>query len=391
MRLNRIASAAALLLVSGFALPAQAEEWKLLGERKVNLGADRDTIPVSEAKPFKRIRLQVEDAPIELLDLEVHFENGGKQDVEVRAELSAGSYTRAIDLTGEARRISKVVCVYRTKLKGKRRAQRATVRVYGLQVGGSAEPKATPEPVKKAPPKIEWVQLGERKVDFGADKDVIPVTAAEGSFRTLRFKIGESAVRIRSLSVQFVNGESCEVSVKEDFEAGSHSRAIDLPGAARRIKQVTVLYRSKLKGAKGRATLTLFGARVVGSEPEEGPAKPEQPREGPWVDLGQRTVGWNVDRDEIPVTVAEGRFTKLRFKVSGHKIHLLRVKIVYAQGDPTDLTPDVELAAGAMSPVLDLPGNKRIVQKVVFWYKSEPNQRRRRAQQKATVSLEGKH
>ena len=41
--------------------------------------------------------------------------------------------------------------------------------------------------------------------------------------------------------------------------------------------------------------------------------------------------------------------------------------------------------------VLDLPGDRRIVQKVVFWYKSEDNGRKpRRLQQKATVTLEGK-
>lgn len=398
MRLKRVVSVVALVFACSLVLPAHAEEWTLLGERKVDLGAERDTIPVSAEKPFKKIRLQVEGAPIELLDLEVHFQNGGKQDVEVRANLSAGSYTRAIDLTGEARQISKIVCVYRTKLRGPRKAVRATVRVFGLQVDGEGrkdkDKKDEEDAKKKAPPKIEWVQLGERKVDFGADKDVIPVTAAEGLFTQIRIKISESAVHIRDLTVHFVNGESFEVQLKEEFEADSTSRAIDLPGEARRIKQVTVVYRSKVKGAKGRAVLTLFGARVVASAPE--PAgdsdKPARPQDGAWADLGQRTVAWNVDRDEIPVTVAEGRFTKLRFKVSGHKIHLLRVRIVYGNGEDTELNPNVEIAAGASSPVLDLPGNKRIVQKVVFWYKSEDNGRKpRRQQQKATLTLEGKH
>lgn len=379
------------------AASAQADEgWVLLGERKVNLSAERDVIPVNASKTFKKIRLKVTGAPINLLDLEVHFKNGGKQDVSVRSKIAAGEFTRAIDLKGPARHITKVSLVYRTKLRGRRKALRATVKLFGKETeGATAKPNKPDKPDKpaKPEPKIEWVKLGSRKVNFVADKDTIPVTLKEGLFKRIKLHVADNAITLSDVKVHFKNGQTTDVSFKKHFAANSWTRVVDLPGEARVIQKLTVRYSTKLRLRKGRATLTLYGARVVGTDrsgPNKpaAPDKPAGPATGKWLDLGSRKVGWQVDRDEIAVTAKEGVFTKLRFQTSGNKIHLLRVRVVYGNGQDTELNPNVLIAAGSTSPVLDLPGNKRIVKKVVFWYKT-PGRRRARLQPRATVTLQG--
>jgi len=396
MNTRMIGALAGLALIACAASAHAQDDWVLLGERKVNLSAERDVIPVNATKTFKKVRLKVVGAPIHLLDLEVHFKNGGKQDVAVRSKIAAGGFTRAIDLKGPARHITKVTLVYRTKLRGPRRALRATVKLFGKETGGApageqkpGEKKPVAKPVAK---KVEWVKLGSRKVNFVADKDTIPVTVKEGLFKRIKLHVADNAITLTDVKVHFANGQTTDVSFKKHFAANSWTRVVDLPGAARVIKKLVVRYSSKLRLRKGRATLSLYGARVVAGAQGEA-AKPAQPKpaaSGKWVTLGSRKVGWLVDRDEIAVTAKEGVFTKLRFHTTGNKIHLLRVRVVYGNGQDTELNPNVLIAAGTTSAALDLPGNKRIVKKVVFWYKT-PGKRRARLKPRATVTLHGKH
>ena len=389
----------ALGMCLGLASPAAAQGWVLLGERKVNVNAEKDVIPVNVKKTFTKVRLQVIGAPVQIMDLELHFANGNKQDVAIRKNISAGSYTRAIDIKGAARHVTKVRMVYRTKVRGPRRLFKARVRVYGMQGAGEAGPVKKPaettgekEPAKAKP--VEWVVLGQKKIDFGADKDTIPVTVKEGLFKRIKFRVAGQKAKIWDVKVHFGNGEVFDVQLRKEFAPNSWTRVIDLPGAARVIKKVTLLYKSRVRSPlkRGRATLQLYGARVEGSDraaekPVTKPA-PAAPS-GKWESLGSRKVAWTVDRDTIPVTAAEGRFRQLRVSVTGNKIHLIKMKVVYGNGEETELPINKLIAAGAKSPALDLPGNKRIVKKVVFWYQTPGRRRLRRAQPRATVSLWG--
>ncbi len=88
----------------------------------------------------------------------------------------------------------------------------------------------------------------------------------------------------------------------------------------------------------------------------------------PWELLGTRKIDYALDRDEIPVTAAEGRFTGLKFMVKRSAINLHKVVIHYGNGEVQELPHRHTIPAGGESPVIDLPGNKRIIQKVVFWY-----------------------
>ncbi|MGE0708704.1 MAG: hypothetical protein AB7N76_12200 [Planctomycetota bacterium] len=109
--------------------PAAEADWKLLGEREVDFKADRDVIPVTGARgAWTKLQLRVKKRGIELLDLKVHFENGGVEDVPVREKIAAGGETRVIDLRGGDRQIEKVTLVYKSHGPGKGKSH---VRVWG--------------------------------------------------------------------------------------------------------------------------------------------------------------------------------------------------------------------------------------------------------------------
>ena len=109
---SRIALTILLVFLCGLNL-AQTPEWKRLGKRTVKFSTDRDVIRVAEKEgTFRAIKLKIRKSGVNMLDLKVHFQNGGVFDVKVRSIIPAGGETRVINLPGADRRIEKVVFWY---------------------------------------------------------------------------------------------------------------------------------------------------------------------------------------------------------------------------------------------------------------------------------------
>ena len=90
---------------------AQAQfvpEWRAIGFRTVRAGTDTDWVVTPGAKRFRQLRLCVENAPINLVDVDVYFANGGHQDFDFRGLVGVGGCTRALNLEGRRRDIARV-------------------------------------------------------------------------------------------------------------------------------------------------------------------------------------------------------------------------------------------------------------------------------------------
>ncbi|TAF34227.1 MAG: DUF2541 family protein [Cytophagales bacterium] len=108
-----ISLTAIVLLFSAFSAPPA---WVRLGSRLVNYGLDRDVIQVNRVREaFTALRIQVRRGGINLHRLEVVFENGERQEIEVRHQFRAGSESRQVDLNGNRRNIDKIIFWYDTK------------------------------------------------------------------------------------------------------------------------------------------------------------------------------------------------------------------------------------------------------------------------------------
>lgn len=105
--------------------------WHKIAETVANLKSDRDEVLVTGADHFKAIRLKVTDAPVEITDLTVVFENGQKQDIQVRNLIKAGDQTRVIDLEGQNRAIKKIVIMYKSAPTGDH--DKARVEIWGMK------------------------------------------------------------------------------------------------------------------------------------------------------------------------------------------------------------------------------------------------------------------
>ena len=105
-----------------------------------------------------------------------------------------------------------------------------------------------------------------------------------------------------------------------------------------------------------------------------------------WEKLGSRKVNMGADHDEIVVTAYKGFFTKIKFKVLDAPILLRNVKLIFGNGEFRRVKVNKKFTAGTESRVIDLPGNKRIIKKIVMNYTAVAKHKG-----KATFVVWGRH
>jgi hypothetical protein len=91
--------------------------WQLLGEQEVNFDNDHDRIDVKRNDgPFRELRIEVRDAPIEIREMVLTFGDGKKfrPKIQARFRVREGHGSHVIDLPGNRRSIDGVEFVYRS-------------------------------------------------------------------------------------------------------------------------------------------------------------------------------------------------------------------------------------------------------------------------------------
>jgi hypothetical protein len=106
------------------------------------------------------------------------------------------------------------------------------------------------------PPGAEF--LGRREVNFGMDRDTIPVSRAAGPLRQLIVVARMNPVEVYDIRVIFENGASRDFAMRERLFVDRDRLIIDLPGYARRVREVIFRYRT-LNNAARRAVVELWG------------------------------------------------------------------------------------------------------------------------------------
>jgi hypothetical protein len=103
-----------------------------------------------------------------------------------------------------------------------------------------------------------WRLLGKRSVKIVGDHDVIPVTAAKGTFRRIKIRVRDNGVFFNDLDVTYASGAPDHIPIRYLIPSGGESRTIDLRGGDRFIRSVSLTYRPVLNG-KGRAVVEVWG------------------------------------------------------------------------------------------------------------------------------------
>jgi len=103
-----------------------------------------------------------------------------------------------------------------------------------------------------------WILLGHKKADFYRDYDRFLVGPERGRFREIQIRVADAPLYLESVVVTFGNRQEFRPNVRFQFNEGSRTRAIDLPGNSRKIRHIDLVYSSASRG-RGKASVWIYG------------------------------------------------------------------------------------------------------------------------------------
>ncbi|MFT3980479.1 MAG: hypothetical protein QM687_08420 [Ferruginibacter sp.] len=92
-----------------------------------------------------------------------------------------------------------------------------------------------------------------------------------------------------------------------------------------------------------------------------------------WRSLGTKTVNYRLDRDVLDVQLRDGVFQQLKFVVRGGSLNMRKVEVHFENGGKQEIELRHNFDRRSASRTVDLKGNNRIIEKIVFWYDTQNN------------------
>jgi hypothetical protein len=198
-----------------------------------------------------------------------------------------------------------------------------------------------------------WDRIGEIIVEPRVEREIIRVNPREERFNRLGIRALEGDVEIVEINIRFGNNEVERVRVDKLVRAGAALPPIDLPGRARRLREIEVVYRPF-----GPARIQLVGREAGGPGPGAGR----------WEELGCQKVGFLEGRDVIRVGRKEGTFRALKLSVRGNNLRLDRLRVLYSNGRTEDLVVRSVIPEGVETRAIDLTGRHRGIEAIELRY-----------------------
>ena len=104
----------------------------------------------------------------------------------------------------------------------------------------------------------DWFFLGDKKVGFRADHDVINFGNWRDDVRQLKLKITDGPLKMYNMIIHFDNGATQNIELRNRFAQGSESRVIDLDGGLRHLTKIEFWYETK-GFVRGKSKVAVWG------------------------------------------------------------------------------------------------------------------------------------
>src|SRR5688500_17449865 len=127
--------------------------WQKIGETIASFKEQDESIAVLGADEFSAIKIKVEDAPLQIERLQVFYESGDMEEIEVRKKISAGNESEVFRLEHPDRDIQKVAFTYSTVPNAE--GEKAGVQLFGLKSGNEGQSDAYRDDAERAERKAE--------------------------------------------------------------------------------------------------------------------------------------------------------------------------------------------------------------------------------------------
>ena len=122
--------------------------WQKIGETVASFKSQDESIAVLGADEFAAIKLKVEGAPLQIDRLQVFYESGDMEEIDVKKKIESGNESMVFRLKHPDRDIQKVAFTYNTAPNAE--GEKAEVELFGLKTGNEGESKAYRDDAERA-------------------------------------------------------------------------------------------------------------------------------------------------------------------------------------------------------------------------------------------------
>lgn len=105
-----------------------------------------------------------------------------------------------------------------------------------------------------------WTKLGERRVSFQSEEDVIHVSGLRGKFDAIAFQVERAPIFLKNIRVVFGNGGSQNIHINRRLHRGKRSIPFQLRDGDRIINKIELDYRTAV-GGHTFAEVSVYGKR----------------------------------------------------------------------------------------------------------------------------------
>jgi hypothetical protein len=213
-----------------------------------------------------------------------------------------------------------------------------------------------------------WVLLGEKQVDRRIDQDTIVVGRQAGNFTSLTMAVLDSDLELLSINILFDDGSTASPAMNYFFREGTRTRAFDLPGNNRFIREIRLKYRNTPGG--GKARVQIYGRQGnTGQQPQQPtPLPPPVSSWNPtgWVRLGGAGIKARNPNLTIKAPKRAGVFSELTVHVPTQDLFINKVFVTYDNGTTFGAKVNHAFAGSDRTFVVNLPRNTRHIRNIKF-------------------------
>jgi hypothetical protein len=311
---------------------------------------------------LSQISLRALDDSVAIESLEIRYNVGPSQTVNIYDRLGPGETTQPIDIDAERRTVTGVTVIKRPSWRpGQNRLE-----LLGLE-RQRPRPSLGAEP-GRAPP--GWVLFGAQRVGYQVDRDVIRIGADIGRFTRIALSVRDADVYLREITLVYANGQRETKEVYTSIPANSRTRPIEIEGS-RFLREIELVYQSQPNRRDDRATVEVYGEYDRGWLSDRGGYRDYN--RGALLLGAHRALMFSNDNDAFVIGQQFGTFRALRMTVRRHAVRITGIRITYTNGQVEELPIFQELLDGQSTQDLNLGRINRPIERVDVRYRTKLN------------------
>lgn len=230
------------------------------------------------------------------------------------------------------------------------------------------------------------VPLGSATLDMAGNGVAFDITKFPGAYKGIRVRAKSGRALISTVRIVYANSAFHLEERPISLEKGERTRPVD-EGDSRFIDTVFI---TPAPNSSGKAVVEVLGIQTAAGAKMKRPKQPATgdlsagpasatpgtpapgTADGNDVLFGYQNVGFAIDRDIIKVGGDLGKFKRIRLRVLGNDVHINALKVIYIDGETSDLAIDADVKANTKTGWLDLKPD-RFIRELEVSYRSRPN------------------